>query len=117
MHYQRAPFEEASWCAALRGRDLRRRGRPAARLAKTFRRWHGVELTADTRRMLYIPAGCAHGFQTLTDDAEVLYLIDTPYIPRTERRPLERSGVRYQVASGGAADHAPRDAGYPDFSS
>jgi dTDP-4-dehydrorhamnose 3,5-epimerase len=41
--------------------------------------WQGVELSAENRRQLYIPEGCAHGFQTLTDDAEVNYLISEFY--------------------------------------
>src|SRR5262249_2656401 len=41
----------------------------------TYRQWVAAELSAANRRALYIPEGCAHGFQTLTDDSEVLYLI------------------------------------------
>jgi dTDP-4-dehydrorhamnose 3,5-epimerase len=55
----------------------------------TFKRWHGVELTADNRRALYIAEGLAHGFQTLTDDAELLYLISEFYYPDAAR------GVRW----------------------
>jgi dTDP-4-dehydrorhamnose 3,5-epimerase len=39
----------------------------------------GVELTAENRRMLYIPGDCAHGFQTLEDDSEVFYMVSHPY--------------------------------------
>jgi dTDP-4-dehydrorhamnose 3,5-epimerase len=45
----------------------------------------GVELSADNRHGVYIPTGLAHGFQTLTDNAEVLYLIDTPYVASAAR--------------------------------
>ncbi len=51
--------------------------------------WVGVELTADNRSALYIPAGFAHGFQTLTDDAEVRYHISERYGPEAQR------GVRW----------------------
>jgi dTDP-4-dehydrorhamnose 3,5-epimerase len=44
-------------------------------------RWEAFELSAAGDLALYIPKGCAHGFQTLTDDAEVLYHMDTPYAP------------------------------------
>jgi dTDP-4-dehydrorhamnose 3,5-epimerase len=52
--------------------------RPAS---PTFGRWQGFELGDDNRRQLYIPKGFAHGFQTLTDDVEVSYLISTIYVP------------------------------------
>ena len=45
----------------------------------------GIELSADNRQALYIPVGLAHGFQTLTDDAEVLYMIDAPYVASAAR--------------------------------
>ncbi|MBL8490631.1 MAG: dTDP-4-dehydrorhamnose 3,5-epimerase [Rhodocyclaceae bacterium] len=76
LHYQAAPHGEAKLVRCTRGAmfdvavDLRP-GSPA-RL-----RWHGVELSADNRRALYIPEGCAHGFQTLADDTEILYMIST----------------------------------------
>ena len=64
MHYQPEPYQEVKFLRVLRGSvwdvalDIRE-GSP------TFGQWHGVKLTADNRRLLYIPAGCAHGFQTL----------------------------------------------------
>ena len=59
------------------------------RAGPTHGRWQGFELSADNRRRLYIPKGFAHGFQTLTDDAEVNYLISAFYAPDAAR------GVRY----------------------
>ena len=74
---------------ALRARGDLRRGRgPAPGLADASR-WHGVELSAENGRSLYIPAGFAHGFQTLTDDSEVLYQMGHPYVPEAAR------GVRW----------------------
>jgi dTDP-4-dehydrorhamnose 3,5-epimerase len=67
MHFQRDPAAEVKVVNCVRGAiydviiDLRR-GSP------TYRRWQGFELSAENRRRLYIPAGHAHGFQTLTDD-------------------------------------------------
>ena len=51
----------------------------------TRHRWHAVELTAENARALYIPEGLAHGFQTLADDTEVLYLMSTPYHAASSR--------------------------------
>ncbi len=88
MHYQVAPHEEAKLVRCTRGAvwdvllDVRA-GSP------TFGKWFGVELTADTHRMLYIPPGCAHGYQALTDDVEVFYLVSAFYTPEAER------GIRY----------------------
>jgi dTDP-4-dehydrorhamnose 3,5-epimerase len=55
----------------------------------TYCKWFGVELSAENRRSLYIPAGFAHGFQTLTDNSELLYDMFEWYAPETAR------GVRY----------------------
>jgi dTDP-4-dehydrorhamnose 3,5-epimerase len=51
----------------------------------TCRRWMGLELTADNRRALFIPRGFAHGFITLTDGAEVLYMMSVPHAPGYSR--------------------------------
>lgn len=78
MHYQAEPHPEAKFVQCIRGAiydvalDLRRH-------SPTFERWFAVELSADNRRLLYLPEGCAHGFQTLTDDCDVLYFISTPF--------------------------------------
>jgi dTDP-4-dehydrorhamnose 3,5-epimerase len=72
MHYQEAPHAEAKLVRCTKGRifdvmvDLRKD-------SKTHRRWFGLELSADNHKMLYVPEGFAHGYQTLTDDAEMLY--------------------------------------------
>lgn len=115
MHYQAGPFAETKLVRCVRGAvydvavDLRRD-------SPTFRRWVGVELSAENRRAIYIPAGCAHGFQTLTPDAEVLYMIDAPYSLEHGR------GVRWNDPAFGIDWPAEsrrvmneRDATYPDF--
>ena len=58
--------------------DLRR-GSP------TYLQWTGVVLSAESKEMLYIPKGFAHGFLTLTDDVEVLYKVDVGYAPESDR--------------------------------
>jgi dTDP-4-dehydrorhamnose 3,5-epimerase len=72
MHYQKAPHSEEKLVRCTRGAiydvvlDLRED-------SSTYKQWIYAELTADNLQMLYIPKGCAHGFQTLTDEAEVFY--------------------------------------------
>jgi dTDP-4-dehydrorhamnose 3,5-epimerase len=80
MHFQRGPASEVKVVGCARGAILDvivdlRRGSP------THGRWQGFELTADEHNSLYIPRGFAHGFQALTDDAEVKYLISEFYAP------------------------------------
>ncbi len=74
MHYRLAPHEETKLIRCLRGAlyDVLVDVRPGS---PTFGRWEAYELTAVNRTQLYIPAGFAHGFQTLCDDVEVSYLI------------------------------------------
>ena len=84
MHYQLAPHAETKIVRCIRGRlwdvmlDLRE-GSP------TFGKWYGHELTDENRSMLYIPKGFAHGFMTLEDDTEILYLVTEYYSPAHER--------------------------------
>lgn len=78
LHFQAAPYGEAKTVRCIAGKifdvavDLRE-GSP------TRLRWVGVELSGANRRGLFIPEGCAHGYLTLTDDAEVEYQMSTPY--------------------------------------
>lgn len=83
LHWQQVPFGETKLVRCTRGTvfDVAVDLRPDS---KTFKRWHGVELSTENHRALYIPAGCAHGFVTLTDDAEVLYLIAGSYRKEAE---------------------------------
>lgn len=84
MHYQAKPHEEAKLVRCTHGGvwDVIVDLRPDSR---TFKLWHGVELSAENGRALYIPEGMAHGFQTLTDDAELLYLMSQFYHPESAR--------------------------------
>lgn len=59
----------------------------------TFKQWVGVELTAENRLMVYVPADCGHGFQTLVDNAEVFYMVSALYVPDSGR------GVRWNDPS------------------
>jgi dTDP-4-dehydrorhamnose 3,5-epimerase len=83
MHFQRAPHAQAKLIRVTRGAlldvivDLRA-GSP------TFKQWDAVELSADNRRMFYMPEGMAHGYLTLTDDVEAHYHASTPWVPSAE---------------------------------
>lgn len=78
LHFQAAPYGQAKLVRCTRGRvyDVAVDIRPGS---PTRGQWFGVELTAENRRMLYIPGDCAHGFQTLEDDSEVFYMVSSPY--------------------------------------
>jgi len=84
LHYQIAPAGEAKLVRCVKGGvfdvavDLRTN-------SSTFAKWVGVELTDQNRRMLYVPKGCAHGFLTLKDETEMIYLSSATYSPSHER--------------------------------
>ena len=115
MHFQTAPHEEAKLVRCTRGAiydvivDLRP-GSP------THAEWIGVELEGERGTALYVPKGFAHGFQTLVDGAEVLYMISDPYVPEAS------SGVRWDDPAFGiewppAAERtiSARDLAWPDY--
>jgi dTDP-4-dehydrorhamnose 3,5-epimerase len=114
MHYQIAPHEEAKVVRCTMGAiydvvvDLRPR-------SSTFKKWLAVELTAAHHKMLHIPEGLAHGFQSLADNSEVLYLMSEFYHPECAR------GVRWNDPAFGirwpldTLVISARDQQYPDF--
>ena len=114
LHYQAAPHAEAKLVRVTRGAiwdlalDLRRD-------SPTYLAWFGAELSDANRHMLYVPEGCAHGFLTLTDDAEVAYQMSAPYAPQAAR------GVRFDDPAfgiewpGEVVVINERDRTYPDF--
>lgn len=83
MHFQHPPYAEMKLVSCLQGElfdvavDLRTD-------SPTFLKWSGVLLSADNHCALLIPEGFAHGFQTLTDDVELLYCHSVPYTPAAE---------------------------------
>ena len=83
MHFQHPPFAEIKMLRCIAGAvydvivDLRKD-------SPSFLKWYGTELSAANKKMLYIPAGFAHGFQTLTDDAELIYHHTEFYTPAAE---------------------------------
>jgi len=115
MHYQAEPHGESKLVRCVRGAifDVAIDLRPDS---PTYCRWFGVELGADSSRMLYMPEGIAHGFQTLSDDCEVLYQMGHEYVPASQR------GVRWDDLSFGidwpvaVVAISEKDRSYPDFS-
>ena len=92
MHYQVTPYEEAKLVRCTRGAifDVMVDLRPDS---PTFKQWMGVELTAENYRMLFIPEGFAHGYQTLQDNTEVMYQVSQYYAPDSEQ------GIRWNDPS------------------
>ena len=84
MHFQMPPHAERKFVSCIRGEifdvavDLRRN-------SPTFLQWHGEVLSEENQRSLLIPEGFAHGFQALTDDCELLYLVSAAYEPTAEK--------------------------------
>lgn len=84
LHCQTEPRAQAKLVSCTRGAILDvavdiRRGSP------TFMKWISVELTAENKKMLYIPKGCLHGFTALTDNVELSYKVDDFYSPENDR--------------------------------
>ncbi len=112
LHYQGAPMEEAKLVRCIRGRiwDVVLDVRPGS---PTKDAHFGTELSAQNRSALFVPAGCAHGFQTLVDESEAFYLISQVYSPEHSR------GLRYDDPAFGISWPLPvtvisdRDAGWP----
>jgi dTDP-4-dehydrorhamnose 3,5-epimerase len=88
MHFQRTPHREIKLVRCIAGSvfdvivDLRAG-------SSTYGQWFGAELSAKNKQMMYVPEGFAHGFQTVEEDSELLYLVSEFYTPGVE------GGVRY----------------------
>lgn len=114
MHFQHAPHDEAKLvrCTASAIWDVIIDLRPGS---PTFRQWQGFKLTAESHRSLYVPPGFAHGFQTLGDDAEVIYQMSAAHAPDAA------DGLRYDDPAFAIAWPIPvtcisaRDLAWPDY--
>ena len=114
MHYQQAPHDEVKIVRCNRGTvfDVVVDLRPSS---PSYKRWFGIELSATNGRMLYVPQGCAHGYQTLSNDAEVMYFTSAFYAPAAA------TGVRYDDPAFGiewpctVAALSEQDRSWPDF--
>lgn len=115
MHYQLPPAAEVKVVRCTRGAlyDVILDLRPHS---QTFGRWFGEELTAENRRMMYVPEGFGHGFVTLEPDTEAIYLVSAPYSPAAER------GIRYDDPKFGMrwpltpTEISDKDRSWPDYS-
>lgn len=112
MHFQAAPHTEEKLVRCTAGAifdvivDLRAQ-------SPTERRWFGTELTAENRRVLFVPKGFAHGFITLRDDTEIFYMISVRRAPGFERGVRWNDpalGIRWPIEP---SVISARDAAYP----
>lgn len=112
LHFQYPPFAEKKFVSCISGEvfdvavDLRKD-------SPTFLHWHAELLTDANGKTLFIPEGFAHGFQTLTDDCELLYLHTAPYSAESEgglNATDEQIGIRWPKAIAGQSE---RDATLP----
>lgn len=116
MHYQAEPHSEPKLVRCVRGSsfdvalDLRSD-------SPGYCRWHGVELSAENHRALYLPPGVAHGYQTLADETELFYQMGYHHVPEAAR------GVRWDDPAfgiewphvAGEPVISERNRSYPDF--
>lgn len=116
LHFQRAPMAQGKLIRCLRGAifDVAVDIRPES---ETFGQWLGVTLTPEAGDQLWVPAGFAHGYCTLTNDTEVFYKVTAPYSPADE------GGVAFDdpdiaidwPMSAGSAILSPRDRTWPSL--
>ena len=114
MHYQRDPHSEVKLVRCTKGAilDVIIDIRPDS---PTYCCWQEFELSPENGRQLYIPKGFAHGFQTLSNDVEVNYLISAPH------RPELAHGIRYDDPAFGISwplsvtEISEKDLHWPDF--
>jgi dTDP-4-dehydrorhamnose 3,5-epimerase len=114
MHYQIGEAAEAKLVRCIRGAlwDAMLDMRPDS---PSFGKWFGMELTAENRRMLYVPRGCAHAILTLSDDTEAVYFASQFYAPGAER------GVRWNDPHFSVewpmqpVELSAKDSNWPDF--
>jgi dTDP-4-dehydrorhamnose 3,5-epimerase len=115
LHFQRDPHEEVKLVRSIRGAiyDVIVDLRPSS---PTRGRWIGVELDAAYGRSLYVPQGFAHGFQTLVDETDVLYMISTPHAPEAAAG-LRWDDPFFQIEWPETPSRTigERDRGWPDF--
>jgi len=114
MHFQKHPYEEDKVLRCTNGAifdvivDIRKE-------SPTYKQWFGIELSNKNQKSLYIPKGCAHGYLTLTDKADVTYMVSQFYTPKAD------TGLRYNDPLFGIEWPKPikfiskKDESFPDF--
>ena len=84
LHFQQSPHSEVKLIRCIKGSiwdvivDVRLN-------SQTYGKWFAAELTSENRKMMYVPKGFAHGFISLEDDSEILYMVSEPYNPAFEK--------------------------------
>jgi dTDP-4-dehydrorhamnose 3,5-epimerase len=115
MHWQSPPHAEAKLVRCVAGAvyDVIADTRADS---ESFGRWQAVELSAENRRSLYVPPYVAHGFQTLTDGAELFYAMSSAYV-ETAARGFRWDDPTFAIEWPPAEERilAERDRSYPDF--
>jgi dTDP-4-dehydrorhamnose 3,5-epimerase len=114
LHWQVEPYGESKLIRCTRGAvfDVAVDLRPGS---PTYGRWQGVRLTAEERNLVFVPAGCAHGYQALEDDAEVSYQVSHAYTPGSERGIRWNDpalGIEWPITDGVIV--SAKDAAWPD---
>ena len=114
MHYQAPPYAQPKLVRCTRGAiyDVALDLRPDS---LSFKQWDAVELTQDNYLMFYIPAGCAHGYQSLVDNSEIFYQMSEVYVPQSARGVRwddPAFGIRWPLQNSIISD---RDRTYPPF--
>jgi dTDP-4-dehydrorhamnose 3,5-epimerase len=114
LHFQGHPHQEAKLVQCTKGAvyDVAVDLRPDS---ASYRQWVGIELTAGNHRLLYIPEGCAHGYQTLEDDVEISYQTSQFYAPehaRGVRYDDPALGIQWPLEAGNISD---ADRSWPDY--
>jgi dTDP-4-dehydrorhamnose 3,5-epimerase len=114
MHLQLPPAAEVKLVRCIRGafRDVIIDLRPDS---PSYLGWFGAELSAENRAMMYVPRGFAHGFITLSDDAEAFYLVSAFYAPECERGVRfddPRFGIKWPIPP---AEMSVKDRQWPDW--
>ncbi len=115
LHWRPLDHPEAKFIRCIGGRvfDVCVDLRPDS---PAFLTWVGVELTPDNRRALAVPAGCAHGYQALEPNSEVLYMASSPYVPGVEigaRWDDPAFGIEWPIT--GDVTLSDKDRSWPDF--
>jgi len=115
LHWRPDPYPEAKFVRCIAGRifDVCVDVRPGS---QTFLRWVGVELTPDNRLALAVPAGCAHAYQALDANSEVLYTASAPFEPGVEigaRWNDPSFGIEWPISEGVIVSE--KDQSWPDF--
>jgi len=115
LHWQVSPYEEAKLVRCIKGSifDVVVDVRPESR---TYKNWYGIDLTSTNRQALFIPGGCAHGYQVLEDDTEVFYQVSAPYVQEAEKGARWNDpsfGIEWPINEGVIL--SPKDRGWDDF--